>query len=196
LTIKNLIPAGIKAAITNSADINISWIPIAGIENYNIYRSSSANGEYTKVGSSTIPEFTDSTAPIGTSYYKVTAVNSEGESKLPIVSAFETIKYSGILAPVKTDESTTYKAGSAIPFKFQLMDKSDNYLTGATAKIYIGDSNGVSTSSSVVGNLFRYDASANQYIFNLSTKSLVPGKYQIRIEVGNRTIDKFNLVLK
>lgn len=194
LTIKNLVPAGIKAAVNNSADINVSWIPVLEVESYNIYRSSTPNGEYTKIGTSIIPEFTDSDAPIGTSYYKVTAVNSEGESDLPIVAASETIDASGILAPVKTDES--YKAGRTLPIKFQLMDGVGNYLTGATAKIYVEDANGVSTSSAVKDNQFRYDSTENQYIFNLSTKSMSAGKYKIRVDVGKRTIYSINVILK
>ncbi len=196
LTIKNLVPAGIKAAVNNSADINVSWIPVLGIVKYNIYRSSSQNGEYKKIGTSTIPEFTDSTAPLGTSYYKVTAVNNEGESNLPIVAANETINSSGILASVKTDESTAYKAGSTLPIKFQLMTQTGQYLTEANAKIYVEGTNGASTSSAVKDNQFRYDSTANQYIFNLSTKSMSAGKYKIKIDVGNRTIYSFNIILK
>lgn len=190
LTIKNLVPAGIKAAVANNNDINVNWIPVSGIEKYNIYRSSTANGEYTKIGTSKIPEFTDKNAPIGTSYYKVTAVNDEGESNMPIVAASETIKYSGILAPVKTDETVTYKAGSTIPLKFQY------YIADATAKVYVEDSNGVSVSSVEKNNLFRYNSSGNQYIFNLCTEAMAAGKYQIRIDVDNQTIDKFNFTLK
>jgi fibronectin type 3 domain-containing protein len=196
LTIKNLIPAGIEASVNNSADINVSWIPILGIENYNIYRSSTPNGEFTKIGTSRIPEFTDNTAPIGTSYYKVTAENNKGESNLPIVAASETISASEILPPVKTDESTTYKAGSTLPIKFQLKDDASNFLTGATAKIYVENAKGVSTSSAAEDNLFRYDSTENQYIFNLSTKSMSAAKYNIRIDVGNRTIYSFNILLK
>lgn len=196
LTIKNLVPAGIKASVNNRADIDVSWIPILGVENYNIYRSSTENGEYTKIGSSTTPEFTDRTAPLGTSYYKVTAVNSEGESNLPIVASSETIQSSGILAPVKTDESASYKAGSTLPVKFQLTDKTGSYLTGATAKIYVEDSNGISTSTAVEDHQFRYDSTDNQYIFNLNTKSMSAGKYKIRVDVGDRTIYSFQIFLK
>jgi hypothetical protein len=196
LTIKNLVPSGIYASVNNQADIDVSWIPILGVENYNIYRSSTENGEYTKIGTSTIPEFTDRTAPLGTSYYKVTSLNSEGESNLPIVAASETIQSSGILAPVKTDESTSYKAGSTLPVKFQLTDKAGNYLTGATAKIYVEDSSGISTSAAVEDHQFRYDSTENQYIFNLSTKSMSLGKYKIRVDVGDRTIYSFQIILK
>ncbi|MDM5326334.1 PxKF domain-containing protein [Neobacillus sp. CF12] len=123
-------------------------------------------------------------------------MNSEGESNLPIVAASETISASEILPPVKTDESTTYKAGSTLPVKFQLMDEVGNYLSGATAEIYVEDANGVSTSSAVKENLFRYDSIANQYIFNLSTKSMSAGIYNIMIDVGNRTFYDFNILLK
>ncbi|WP_462412897.1 PxKF domain-containing protein [Neobacillus sp. Marseille-QA0830] len=196
LTIKNLVPAGIKAAVNNSADMDVSWIPVLGIEKYNIYRSSTPDGQYEKIGTSSIPEFTDKTSPIGTSYYKVTAVNSEGESNLPIVAASDTINSSGILAPVKTDGSSSHKAGSTIPVKFQLTDKDGNYLTGAAAKIYVEDANGVSASSAVNDNSFRYDADANQYIFNLSTKSMSAGDYKVRVDVGERTIYSFKISLK
>jgi hypothetical protein len=196
LTIKKLVPAGIKASVNNEADVNVSWIPILGVEKYNIYRSSTENGEYKKIGTSTIPEFADRTAPIGTSFYKVTAVNSEGESNLPIVAASETIHSSEILAPVKTDESTSYKAGSTLPIKFQLTDDEGNYLTGATAKIYVDDSNGVSTSAAGKDHQFRYDSTENQYIFNLSTKEMSAGKHKIRVEVGDRTIYSFHIILK
>ncbi|WP_077619362.1 PxKF domain-containing protein [Bacillus sinesaloumensis] len=196
LTIKNLIPAGIKADVNDSAEMNVSWIPILGVEEYNVYRSTTPNGDYTKIGTSAIPEFTDRTAPIGTSYYKVTAVNSEGESNLPIVAASATILSSGILPPVKTDESKSYKAGSTIPVKFKLTDEAGNYLPEATAKIYVRDSNGVSTSSVVSDDQFRYDASENQYIYNLSTKSMSVGKYEIQIDVGERTFYSFNIILK
>jgi hypothetical protein len=196
LTIKNLVPAGIEAAVDNSADIDVSWIPVLGIEQYNIYRSSTEKGEYKRIGTSTIPEFTDRSAPLGTSYYKVTAVNGEGESNLPIVAASETINGSGILAPVITDESKAYKAGSTLPVKFQLTDEAGNYLTDATAKINVEDANGVSAGPVVEDNLFRYDASENQYIFNLSTKSMSPGKYNIRVDTDSGTIYSFNVILK
>ncbi|MFS0636212.1 PxKF domain-containing protein [Mesobacillus foraminis] len=196
LTIENLVPAGIEAAVNNSADVDVSWIPVLGIEKYNIYRSDSQNGEYTKIGTSSIPEFTDRTAPTGTSYYKVTAVNAEGESNLPIVAASETINASGILEPVKSDETTSYKAGRTLPIKFQLSDDDGNFLTEANAKIYVEDSKGVSAGSASKDNLFRYDSDANQYIFNLSTKLMSAGEYTIRVDVGNRTFYSFNIILR
>jgi len=35
------------------------------------------------------------------------------------------------------------------------------------------------------GNVFRYDASADQYIFNLGTKGQSEGTWQLRIDLGD-----------
>ena len=43
----------------------------------------------------------------------------------------------------------------------------------------------VSTSQATAGNLFRYDASAGQYIFNWNTKGLAVGTYLLRIDLGD-----------
>mgnify|MGYP000948650467 CR=1 FL=1 len=86
LTIENKVPAGIKA-VAADGNAHITWIPVLGAESYNIYRSSEEHGEYVKTGTSEIPEFTDAAISTGTYYYKVTAADRNGESKLPIVAA-------------------------------------------------------------------------------------------------------------
>lgn len=109
--------------------------------------------------------------------------------QLPVV-----YNYSEVLPPLKTDGSSRFKLGSTIPVKFQLMDVEGNYATYAAAKIYIAkivgcmvgpEVKGVSTSASTEGNLFRYNYKDNHYIFNLNTKLLSEGTYQIRIDLGD-----------
>jgi hypothetical protein len=65
-----------------------------------------------------------------------------------------------------------------VPVKFQLACNGLPIST-AVAQLYVvqGDSKpdpgfdeAISTAASTTGNLFRYDATAGQYIFNLSTK--------------------------
>ena len=43
----------------------------------------------------------------------------------------------------------------------------------------------VSTSNATTGNLFRYDATSGQYVFNLNTKTLSAGSYQLRLDLGD-----------
>jgi len=53
-----------------------------------------------------------------------------------------------------------------------------------------------STSAATAGNLFRYDATAGQYIFNWNTKGLSAGTYQLRIDLGDGVNRVVNVSLR
>jgi chitodextrinase len=78
------VPSGLTvSATTNSASLN--WSTVTGATSYNVYRSTSSGGPYSKVNTSTIT--TSSYVDVGltastTFYYKVSAVNLDGESAL------------------------------------------------------------------------------------------------------------------
>jgi hypothetical protein len=101
--------------------------------------------------------------------------------------------FSGILPPIKEDGSSVFKLGSTVPVKFQLWDDQGSFVTDAVANIFVkkisngtsGEEAAVSTAAATTGNLFRYDSSSNQYIFNLATKSLSVGTWKIRIELDD-----------
>ena len=91
--VTNIKPAGrtsqpINAQATSVATggINVQWAPVSSsaLLGYNVYRSTSATGSYTKLTSTplTSPSYFDAQAPSGiTSFYKITAVDSTtGES--------------------------------------------------------------------------------------------------------------------
>jgi len=97
--------------------------------------------------------------------------------------------WSNVLQPIDLDNSSIFKLGSTVPVKFQLTGGSAP-VTNLAAQIFVaklsnnvvGDElEAVSTSAADVGNTFRY--SDGQYIFNLSTKSLSQGTWQIRIDL-------------
>jgi hypothetical protein len=107
-----------------------------------------------------------------------------------------------IMPPVNADGTSVFKLGSTVPVKFQLKDANGNLISTAIARIYVAKiSNGipgaemeaVSTSAATTGNLFRYYASSKQYIFNLETKSLSTGIWQIRIALGNGSSKAVNM---
>jgi hypothetical protein len=94
------------------------------------------------------------------------------------------LAYNGVLQPINMPPATgtfvpsVFKLGSTIPVKFTLACGQTPY-GNAVAKLFVkktdstvdGDVNeAISTAASTTGNLFRYDATAGQYIFNLSTK--------------------------
>jgi len=106
----------------------------------------------------------------------------------------------GPLQPVNQDGSSVFKQRSTLPVKFQLLAPDGSYVGNATAKLYYakvsssvtGDyAEAVSTAQSDVGNTFRYDAAAHQYIFNLSLKNLSTGTWRLRIEVNGLVAKEF-----
>ena len=120
--------------------------------------------------------------------------------------------FSGILPPIKPDGISVFKLGRTIPVKFQLWDDQGNFVTDAVANIFVKKINNstsgeemdaVSTAAATTGNLFRYDSSSNQYIFNLSTKlplnnevNWSTGTWEIRIELDDGMSYDVDIVLK
>jgi len=114
-------------------------------------------------------------------------------------------KFGGILPPINSDGSSIFKLGSTVPVKFQLTDADGNFVTNAVATIWVkklsngvlpGEMEAVSTSAATTGNLFRYDSTSNQYIFNLATKLLSKGNWRITIDLGDGTLNYVNINLK
>ena len=112
--------------------------------------------------------------------------------------------FSGLLPPINAN-GNSFKLGSTIPIKFQLWDANGKNISTAIARIYLAnvtngiigkERNGTSSGNANTDNLFRYDTTANQYIFNLATKPLALGTWQIRIELNDGTENKVNLSLK
>lgn len=64
-------------------DITFRWAKVQQATSYNIYRSLSKNGKYTKIATSKGTSYTDKKLIPSTAYcYKISAVNSAGEGKL------------------------------------------------------------------------------------------------------------------
>ena len=79
-------PTGVTATNTTIGStaipvIYISWNSVANATSYKVYRSSSASGTYSQIGSATSETYLYDNYPLsGNNYYKVKAVNSAGES--------------------------------------------------------------------------------------------------------------------
>ena len=105
------------------------------------------------------------------------------------------------LAPISNNNTPGFNLGGAIPIKFQLVDDNGNFITNATALIFLSKVNedgtlgleqaGVSKNNpKKVGNTFRFSGDEdddenkngkNHYIFNLNTKVLTEGKWRLRV---------------
>ncbi|HXU06525.1 MAG TPA: PxKF domain-containing protein [Polyangia bacterium] len=107
------------------------------------------------------------------------------------------------LAPINPDGSSIFNGGT-IPVKFKLTGASAS-IANLTARLLVTKvSSGISgsvleatsTSTADIGNVFRYDPTARQYIFNLSTKSLAAGTWSLRADLGDAVYHQINVSLK
>ncbi|HET6283148.1 MAG TPA: PxKF domain-containing protein, partial [Polyangia bacterium] len=108
------------------------------------------------------------------------------------------------LQPINADGSSVFKFGSTVPVKFALTGAS-SAITNLLAKTYVAKSSetvtgtfieATSTSNADSGNVFRYDQSGRQYIFNLATKALSSGTFAIKADLGDGVIHVVNISLK
>ncbi|WP_285229636.1 rhamnogalacturonan lyase family protein [Paenibacillus albidus] len=80
---KAAVPSGLKLVSTNKNDVSLSWNADRAARMFNIYRAKTADGNYTLIGKSAEPSYTDRTVLTTIPYYyKVASVNAGGISGL------------------------------------------------------------------------------------------------------------------
>ena len=82
-------------------DVRIRWDAVNNATSYKVYKSSSASGYYSKIGETTYTFYTDNNAPTNgnSAYYKVTAVNSAGESAYSSYAKYSAVSNDKAFAP-------------------------------------------------------------------------------------------------
>lgn len=80
-------PSGLAATTVSASRIDLSWTQVSGTTGYDIYRSTSANGTFSRLGSEptvssgTVTTYSDTGLTADTLYfYKISAVNGSAES--------------------------------------------------------------------------------------------------------------------
>jgi len=142
--------------------------------------------------------------PLGTTTVTCTATDAAGNIGTESFTVTVTVAWSNVLQPINVDGSSVFKLGSTVPVKFQLSGASAG-ISNLVARLYIqrigpgaagADIEAISTSNATTGNLFRYDATSGQYIFNLGTKTLSTGTYKLRIDLGDGALRTVIITLK
>ncbi len=143
------------------------------------------------------------TSKVGPQTDTITVTDKAGNTTEVTISYTVVYNFGGVLQPIK--DGSIFKAGSTVPVKFQLTDAQGKFISTANATIHYAKSSNqvfgdnleaVSTSAATSGNNFRYDSSSNQYVFNLSTKGLTAGTYQLTITLDDGTKQKVVIGLK
>lgn len=98
-----------------------------------------------------------------------------------------------------------FKLGSTIPVKFGLCDANGTAVTTAVARLFLQQFSGdepvgdpievTSTSAADTDNLFRL-ASDSMYLYNLYTKDLSSGTFQIQAALDDGSVNTISLLLK
>ena len=145
------------------------------------------------------------TTTAGAKSFSVVAIDNADNTTETKHTYYLRYDYSGALPPINPDGSSVFKLGRVVPVKFQLKDASGNYISTATAKIYLSkisdnvagtEIEAESSGEANTGNLFRYDTADNQYIFNLGTKNLSKGTWQVKITLDDGSSKYVNISLK
>ena len=141
---------------------------------------------------------------LGTTTVTCAATDAAGNTGTEKFTVTVTAAWSNVLQPVNADGSSVFKLGSTVPVKFQLTGVSAG-INNLVARLYLQrvgagatgtDIEAISTSNATTGNLFRYDATSGQYIFNLGTKTLSAGTYKLRIDLGDGALHTVNIQLR
>lgn len=108
-------PTGIKMNSSGTNSLDLSWVRVPGAITYNIYSSTSIDGEYTKVNTSAVTSTSYTASSLAGStayYYKVSAVNTAGESPRSNVLFATTLGFSNYSYIVASANSKIVHASS------------------------------------------------------------------------------------
>jgi hypothetical protein len=139
--------------------------------------------------------------PVGSVTVTCTARDADGNQATASFVALVRFAWSGFLPPIRNDGTSTFRFKDTVPVKFQLPNKINDAVAHLTvAKLTNGvpgpEQKATSANSWNTGNLFRFDKSSNQYIFNLSTKPLAKGKWRLRVDLHDAVPHTVDITLR
>jgi hypothetical protein len=152
--------------------------------------------------SGSVPVDTDS---VGVQTITRTAVDNVGHERTASCDVGVHYVYRGLLAPINQDGSSVFKLGSTVPLKLQLFDAADKPVaTGhitvemerVSTSVLGTETEATLTATPTNGKDFTYDATSGQYQFNLSTKPLSVGTWNVKLTLGDGTVRRTRISLR
>jgi len=134
--------------------------------------------------------------PVGTTTVMVTASDCHGNSADESFQVNVVYNFFGFLQPINSDGTSIFKAGRTIPVKFRLTAADGSIVSNAVATLaFMKVSDQVigvfveaeASGASNLDNYFRFDPTAGQYIYNLSTVGFSAGTYVLRATLNDGT---------
>jgi hypothetical protein len=153
-----------------------------------------------------------SASGVGTFNYTATATDKAGNKSTQTGSYKVRYAFDGFLQPINDTAhqvglaTSVFKAGSTVPVKFQLKNSSGQVVQAATAPVWLTPVKGgamsmpidetVQTVTADSGTTFRYDATAQQYIYNWKTPTPGGSYYQIGVKLADGQVYYVNIGLR
>jgi len=137
------VPTNVTASAQSSSSIRISWTSVSEASSYRIYRSATASGTYTQIGTNTTNSYTNTNLTPSTAYfYKVSTVTNTGaESDQSVYVSANTPAI-----PVPTNLTASVQSAHIIYLSWSSVSEASSYriyrsATATGTYIQIGTSN-------------------------------------------------------
>ncbi len=135
-TTKPNVPTGVRVSNEGNSIIPmiaIRWNSVSDATSYKVYRGTSASGVYSQIGNTTTNNvLVDDNPREGTTYYKVKAINSAGESDY---SAYASVEYkANDVAPCPVTYGSCTVSGTTITMRWTTSNTTG---CGAPTKAYL-----------------------------------------------------------
>jgi hypothetical protein len=171
-----------------------------------------AADSYSGIASCVVTVTGGSSAGVGTFGYSAKAVDRAGNSTT-ITGTFRVVyRFDGFLQPINDTahqigaSTSIFKAGSTVPVKFQLRNASGALVQATSAPAWMNPVKGSAMSMPVdesvysvasdSGSAFRYDAAAQQYIYNWKTGSAGGNYWRIGVTLDDGQTYYVNIGLR
>lgn len=174
-------PTGVAASNTGSAllpAIQITWSSVTGATSYKVYRSSSSSSGFALLGTATYTTYIDSNPLKGYNYYKVSAVNSAGESALSSAVPYNNDQANAV-APCPVTYGSCTVSGTTITMRWTV---STAFGCGTPTKAYLRVK---SPNSSVYSDVQTLSATTTSASFNYSPYVTPDGLVYVGIILEN-----------
>jgi dipeptidyl aminopeptidase/acylaminoacyl peptidase len=134
-----------------------------------------------------------------------TATDNVGHERTASCDVGVHYAYSGLLAPVNPDGSSVYKLNSTVPLRLRLDDAADRSVGTAHITVemerFSGNVLGTDIETTVTatptnGKDFTYDAGSGEYRYNLSTKPLSVGTWNVKLTMDDGTVRRTRISLR
>jgi len=149
---------------------------------------------------------------VGTFTYTATAVDNAGNTNTTTGTYQVVYRYDGFLQPINDTAhqvgttTSVFKAGSTVPVKLQLKKSNGTVVQTNAAPVWLAPVKGSSmnapvdesvyTASADSGSTYRYDSSAQQYIYNWKTPNTGGIYYRIGVTLDDGQSYFVNIGLK